>query len=281
MRNGAVTNDVGLAPTVPLGLTVMRDEDPEALSPLVARARELLVDAVDATSALDRGILVPYGNKASFATVGLAMRSRRLAMSILTLCDAGSWLEAQILVRSLLDYVITLEWILLDPEVRVYSWWQADDRSFDTVVREVTEQISLPIELSVDEEQARRDLIARIAKDAEEVGAPAYPPLQQRAQEVSSSLAYSLFFRLYSQGGAHPYRMSILALLRDVPERRAALILGEPDRQPVDDPYYLTGVLMIVVHRRLAEKEAGLGLPSVVPLEARLAELKSELDQAA
>jgi len=251
---------------------------PQPLDPLVTRARDLAVAALELSGDLDKGVLVPYGGRVSVAAVGLTLRARRLVRAAVRLADEASWLEAQILLRTLLEYVITLEWIAADPELRILSWWQADERSFDVMVSEVSSLISQPIEIPAADDAARRDLIEQIAKEAAAAGAPPYPSLQERARQVRGSLAYSLLFRLYSQGGVHPFRQSLLPLLQDMPERKAVLVHAHPKEGPVDDPYYLCAVLLVIALERLSGLEPGLQLPSVEPLKRQLMDLKRDID---
>jgi hypothetical protein len=146
------------------------------------------------------------------------------------------------------------------------------------MVNEVSTLISQPIELAPVEEAARQELMERVAKDAAAAGAPPYPSLQERARQVQGSLAYSLLFRLYSQGGTHPFRQSLLPLLKDVAERRAVLVQAEPQELPVDDPYYLCAVLLVIALEKLSATEPGLQLPSVEPLKKQLMDLKHDID---
>lgn len=146
-------------------------------------------------------------------------------------------------------------------------------------MREVVEQTGHPVAMSEAEEKARLDLIDQIGREAVLIGAPPYPNLRERAAAVKDSLVYSLFFRLYSQGGVHPFRMSLLPLLEDVPDQNAVLVRAMPKAAPVDDPYYLCAVLLIVTLDRLRSAEPGLALPSFKPLKSRLMELKSAYDE--
>jgi Family of unknown function (DUF5677) len=222
--------------------------------------------------------LVPYGNRVGMVGVGLAMRIRHLARAVIRLTDDGSWLEAQILLRSLLEYVITLEWIAKDPERRVLSWWRADERAFDVMVGEVSSLLGHPVGLSEVDEVVHRQLIEQIANEAVAAEAPPYPGLKERAKDAEESLSYSLLFRLYSQGGVHPFRQSLLPLIEDMPKRDAVLIRARPREGPIDDPYYLTTVLVVITHERLSELQPTLQLPSVEPIKRQLMELKQEID---
>jgi hypothetical protein len=212
--------------------------------------------------------------------VGLTMRIRHLAGATIRLADDGSWLEAQILLRSLLEYVITLEWIAKDPDRRVLSWWRADERAFDVMVGEVSSLVGQPIGLSEADEVAHRQLIEQIADEAVAAEAPPYPGLKERAKDAEESLSYSLLFRLYSQGGVHPFRQSLLPLIEDMPKRDAVLIRARPQEGPVDDPYYLAAVLLMITLERLSELQPSLQLPSVEPIKRELMDLKQEIDAA-
>jgi hypothetical protein len=212
--------------------------------------------------------------------VGLTMRIRHLAGAAIRLADDGSWLEAQILLRSLLEYVITLEWIAKDPDRRVLSWWRADERAFDVMVGEVSSLVGQPIGLSEADEVAHRQLIEQIADEAVAAEAPPYPGLKERAKDAEESLSYSLLFRLYSQGGVHPFRQSLLPLIEDMPKRDAVLIRARPQEGPVDDPYYLAAALLMITLERLSELQPSLQLPSVEPIKRELMDLKQEIDAA-
>jgi Family of unknown function (DUF5677) len=245
---------------------------------LSGRARGLAVAVLACSDALEQGVVVPYGNRVGMAAVGLTMRIRHLASAAIRLTNDGSWLEAQILLRSLLEYVITLEWIAKDPDRRVLSWWRADERAFDSMVDEVGSLLGDRIGLPEADEVARRKLIEQIADEAVAAEAPPYPRLKERAKDAEESLSYSLLFRHYSQGGVHPFRQSLLPLIEDMPKRGAVLIRARPQEGPIDDPYFLTAVLVVITLERLSGLQPSLQLPSVEPIKRKLMDLKQEID---
>jgi hypothetical protein len=245
---------------------------------VVAWARRAALQVLDISASLEKGVVVPYGQRVGFAAVGLTVRARRLSRSIIRLTDCGEWLEAQILVRALLEYVITLQWILKDPEKRVLSWWQADDRPFARMVSEVTAITGQPIEITPEETRALAEFSAQIALEAASADVKPFPSLRERAAEVDADLGYSLLFRLYSQGGVHPYGQALLPLLEDLPDRSGVLIRETPGEEPIDDPYYLAGVLLLIALEKLAEVEPGLRLPDLEEAKLEFLAMKHEID---
>lgn len=66
-----------------------------------------------------------------------------------------------------------------------------------------------------------------------------------------------------------------------MPDLDSVLVRPEPAASPIDDPYYLCAVLLIVALDRLSAAEPGLRLPSMEPLKAGLLELKTDIDASA
>jgi hypothetical protein len=246
---------------------------------LAIRARVAALGLLELTQVLENGVRVPYGDRLGVVAAGLALRARRLVRSIVALRDRDEWLEAQILVRTLLDYLITLEWIARDPQVRVLSWWLADEGSFarmaDGVASVTGEHIDVPEELDT----AQAEVSSRIAAEAAAAGAPPLPNLRDRAKEVGADLGYEFLFRLYSQGGVHPTRQSIVMLIEDLEPQQAVVLHEKPPAGPIDDPYYLAGALGCIALQTLSRLEPGLSLPDLDPVRAEFLAIKQAIDE--
>jgi hypothetical protein len=227
--------------------------------PLTARARSFGLDLLERSSLYDQGVAVPYGDAAALSLVGLASRARGLTRAIYRLLDASEWLEVQVLLRSLLEYTLTAQWLAQDPRPRFLSWWLEDDRRFRVMEREVRALVKEPIEdIPEDLQRGRDELRDQFEKDAQAQNAPRFPKLIDMARAVDSPLAYSFVYRVLSQSGAHPYPHGLDSLIEDRPESDGVFIHGRPREEPTIEPYYLAGALLFISLR-----EAGAVVPTV------------------
>lgn len=195
------------------------------------------------------------GRAASIA--GLVARQRRFVRAAHRLLDAGDRLEAQVLIRSQIEFLIVQKWLQLDPDLHFPMWFIKDARSrialHDHVVR--TDGIAV-----IEEDVLARYRNARQNKTAEldaicaqrGIPIPRYPTLEQQARAVELETVYALAYRFDSQSAAHPQALAIEQLLEPVPE--GIIIRGEP---PVDrryaDGYAVTAICL---HDALASAAA-------------------------
>jgi hypothetical protein len=226
--------------------------------PLIARARRFGHDLLAFSASYDDGLAIPYGDPTALCLVGLALRSRRLVRGIYRLADDGDWLEAQILLRALLEYSLTAQWIGQDPRPRFLSWWLEDDKRFRTMEREVQALIEHPVEVPEDLRQGREELASQFAAEAKKLNAPKFPRLQQMAKAVGGSLGYSFVYRVQSQVGAHPYPHGLDSLIEDRPVNGGVFLRPDPVGRPAVEPYYFAAALLF-----MALREAGRAFPPV------------------
>jgi Family of unknown function (DUF5677) len=156
---------------------------------------------LDASDAYERA-LVPYEvGKPALVEVGLVARGRRLARSAFQLADAGDRLEAMILVRTLLEYRITLRWLILDPELHFLQMYRDDVRRRQRMDAEVR---ALGIEGVSDAVRAIHE--TELAQIEAELGdrPRGFPSLRERAEATGAEAAYSLLTVLTRRGRRTP-----------------------------------------------------------------------------
>lgn len=251
------------------------------VDPLVARARRFGLELLDRSGIYDGGVIVPYGDAATLSLVALASRARRLMRAIYRLLDAGDSLEAQVLLRTLLEYTLTAQWMAQDPQARFLSWWLEDDRRFRVMEREVRALAKAPIEEVPEELQRRREGVReQFQRDAESQKAPRFPTLIDMAMAVESPFAYSFVYRVLSQLGAHPYPHGLEAVIEDSPENNSVLVRPEPKDESTIEPYYLAGALVFISLREAGSAFAPVALTAeLAMLEPELFALRDELER--
>jgi len=74
------------------------------------------------------------------AIVGLVARQRRLLRGAYLLADADQRLEAAILVRAMLEFLVRQLWLQTNPELNYVLWAIADLRARLRIDRELREQ---------------------------------------------------------------------------------------------------------------------------------------------
>jgi hypothetical protein len=189
------------------------------------------------------------------------MRARRLTRAIYRLLDAGDTLEAQVLLRTLLEYALTAQWLAQDPRPRFLSWWLEDDRRFRVMEREVRALAKEPIEeISEELQRGRDELRTQFEKDADTQGAPPFPNLVDMARAVDSPFAYAFVYRVLSQSGAHPYPHGLEPLIEDQPGSDRVLVRAAQKKPPTIEPYYFAGALLFISLREAAAQFAPIAL---------------------
>ena len=78
----------------------------------------------------------------------------------------------------------------------------------------------------------------------------------------------------------HVYRSGLFALLEDEPEAGGVRIRERPAAHPIDDPYYLVGVFLVIALEKLAETAPGLKLPDMEPWKKELYAIRDAIDAA-
>ena len=181
------------------------------------------------------------------AIVALVARQRRHMQAVLNLGDAGLYLEAEIVVRTMFEFFIRQKWLHSDPELHRLLWFHDDiQRRFtiDRTVRRSTANDATPTEIlrpDVREslERTRDEIEKKLAEIAAERALdriPTYPQLEAQAIQVGEELAYNLAYRMDSQSAAHPSTLGLENLARLLPDGGIE-VLAEPEPENRLDVY--------------------------------------------
>jgi hypothetical protein len=240
--------------------------------------RRLAYDLLDSSAtAYEGGVELPYGqSRAAVAAVGLAARCRGLTRAVHTLFDADMELEAQITLRALMEYAVTLQWIAKEPDARFLSWWRDDDRIFEALRREVTNRTGLSGDLDPEAETEREKVLALLREES--ATAAPLPRFVVRAQEVESGLGYSLIYRSLSQAGAHPAPAGIHPLIEDRPEKNMCVVRPRPIYGSPFDSEYLAALFLLISLREAGELFPPVKLDGAARFWNRVLSLRDRAD---
>jgi Family of unknown function (DUF5677) len=204
--------------------------------------RECGLALLDASEVYESAFVGYEAGKPTLAIIVLIARGRRLARSIFHLADAGDRLEAMILVRTLLEYRVTLRWLILNPELHLLQWERDDLKSrlrIDTEVR------ALGLEGISDAARARYEAtLARVEADLGD-RPRRFPSFRERTQAIGAEFVYSLIYRFDSQRAAHPSLLALEQLLEHRPEQGGTAVLSEPTSHGDVDPYAVTATSLL------------------------------------
>lgn len=252
--------------------------------PAAATLRECGFELLALSTVYERPVVGDEAGVETLAMVGLVARMRRLLRSSYRLADAGEVLEASILNRAMMEYLFTLRWLQVDPELHYVLWAAADLKARLTIEREVRQQaedehaeavelmepdVREQYELALDKMQAQiEEAKERLA------GRPLrLPSFEQRAREAELPFAYSLAYRYDSITGAHPTPHAIEQLMVQHPRGIAILPEPPPERGYADAYGVAAHVLLDALNSaadRIPELRLGEGLDAV---QGRLMEL--------
>ena len=162
-----------------------------------------------------RGI-VASGERMELSICGLILRARRFGVAACRLADAGDVGEASPFIRSLMEYVVTLRWLLLDPP-RHFTIWALDDLRGRLLIGDAGERLAGVRVL----EPKMRDEYVRLRRSLEDewretVGEPIpkrMPSFESRARETGNELLYEFAYRFESQTGIHPTPFAVDQML--------------------------------------------------------------------
>lgn len=245
-------------------------------------ARAAGVALINATTALEEEATFDKGvGPMGIVMLTLAARGRRLLRSFYRLLDAGERAEAAPLLRVMHEYLIVLQWLLLDPEKNLTLWIKDDLRKRD-VVRErlfadpdVGDELKQAVddERAAEQDAARELLAAAVDEAAEEVDEdpcpacgrsrkrrdPSVPPVEQMAAKVGLKFAYDVGYRLQSQADVHATALSVdNALIRN--EDGSIMLRPEPDfGLSAYDSYQLGAHMLLDLLRPTAAQWPDLG----------------------
>ena len=149
-------------------------------------------------SAMYDDVVVPAGSPQREWPVVVAMiaRQRRLLRALVELADADLFTESQIIARTMLEFRIRLEWLLLDAPLNLLLWVRKEIDSRFTIDRETREWArehgsNAEILRSQTRERLEREraegekLIAGIAAERGPGFKAHYPSLKQQAEKVT------------------------------------------------------------------------------------------------
>jgi Family of unknown function (DUF5677) len=207
----------------------------------VAAARECAQALLDASRVYEN-VRIPPGAPPEFPViVALVARQRSHLKAVIALADAGLNIEAEIIDRTMFEFMIRLKWLLLDLELHLVLWKLNDIDYRFTLDREVREWADanqremavLRPDFREELERFRGDLTRRLAEITVERGLerePTYPHLKAQAEAVGQTVEYALAYRLDSQSAAHPSVLALQNLVRQLPDGTIE-VFAEPESE--------------------------------------------------
>jgi hypothetical protein len=223
-------------------------------------ARECGLRLLELSTIYERGVVRHEAGPETLGIVGLVARQRRLLRGAFMLADAGQRLEASILLRAMLEFLIRQLWLQANPAVN-YRLWAIDDLvarlRIDREIRELAPeahgdalQVMRP-ETRLEYERALQRMQEELEGLREQAGfelAPRYPNLREQAEAVGLGFSYSLAYRFDSLSAAHPSAMAVEQLFEPHPEGVRVLPEPPPERGYAE-PY---GVGALILRDALA-----------------------------
>lgn len=248
-------------------------------------ARACGLRLLDLSGIYERGVVRYEAGHETLAIAGLVGRQRRLLRAAFLLADSDHRLEASIMLRAMLEFLIRQKWLELNPGLHYVLWAIDDLHARLRIDREIREQDAdaheeavaiMQPEMRAQYERELGRMHAQLAQLQEQLGldrVPRYPNLREQAIAVGLGFSYSLAYRFDSQSAAHPSAMAIEQLFEDRPDLGGIRLLPEPPpERGYADPY---GVGAFILRDALASAAA------LVP-ELQLAgfdEIAAQLDE--
>lgn len=233
-------------------------------------ARRCGFDLLDLSLIYERGVVRDEAGFGTVAIAGLVARTRRLLRATYVLADEGCALEAAILLRSMVEFLIRQRWLQLSPRLN-HVLWAAEDlkarlRMDEEIRGLLPEGHAEAVKIMEPEirEQYRRSLDEmrqQLAQAQAELGlqrAPRFPKLWEQARDAGAQLAYSLAYRYDSHAAAHPSAMAIEQLMEAAPGG-VRLLPAPAAGRAYADPYPVGAFLL-----NDALKAAGEQIPELV-----------------
>lgn len=236
----------------------------------------------------ESGVVGYRAPHATLVIAGLVARQRRLLKAAYLLADHGHRLEASIIQRSMLEFLIVQKWLALDPHTHFLLWAANDLRARLRIDREMREQVPdehreaiLRPEVGEGYEQSLEQMEVQLEQAREELGVerlPQLPALRDMADAVDLGVTYSMAYRFDSQSAAHPSPLAIEQLMQDRPELGGIRLLAEPPpERSRPDPYAVCAVILREALSGAADVVPELRLDGFDEVVARLEELYAAL----
>jgi hypothetical protein len=135
----------------------------------------------------------------------LVGRMALLMRSVAVLQDGDREQDAQILTRSLFDYVTTFAWLAVDPPSRLL-WWLKEDLRQREAMRETLERWGMHVDLDGFRDLYVRDgdnfgrfpTLEQRAKQADEHWTQQHPPILSAESSANLTTMYGVMFRGFS-----------------------------------------------------------------------------------
>lgn len=230
---------------------------------------DLVSDLLRLSGHYEAAVVPPGTGFETLAVIGLVARARRIARTIASLTADGELLESYILLRVLLEYQITLAWIVADRGPHLRQWLFDDLRNrllIDDELRELGEEPILDDEARLRHTTLQDDLRRDLGGEP-----PRIPSVYDRAKEIGLSLGYTLAYRFDSQSGIHPTCMAAEMLMLRVPQTGQVMIRRNVDAKGLPDPYPVTAALLLSI------LEAGQELAPTINLDEGFETVKAQV----
>jgi hypothetical protein len=212
-------------------------------------ARRVIQDLLDLGHAIDGALRVPEGvGVRKLLILAFTARARRLARATMILADAGLGLEAMVLLRSQLEFLLTLHWLLQDTDTRVKQWKLADLEWTVLVAGELKELGAL----DVVDPTVRRRFEEKIEEFRSEAmrgrsgdSMTRMPSVKKISKALDVRATYSLAYRFDSNMAAHPSATAVDVMVR-MDETSGDLVVGGVPRGGLQhtDPYTITAFVL-------------------------------------
>jgi hypothetical protein len=232
------------------------------------RPRELLTRLLDASSRYENAEIAAGTAYIPMVVAALVARSRHMARVIVRLADEGETTEAQVLLRALLEYAVTINWLDLDREKNPRHWLISDIRRRLAADNELR-QLGEPPIIADANRQRYEGVVARFEQDLG--GNPGQlPSVQQQAQQIEFPIGYSLAYRFDSQSGVHPTSLGAEQMLEAVED--GFRLRTEPPPGSAPDPYAVAATLLLLA------LDGGRELVPFIQLDDDYAQVKAEVE---
>lgn len=238
--------------------------------------RALGLELLEASAGYE-GLVVTTGVETA-AIAGLVARQRRLLRSAYRLADADERLEAQIIVRSQIEFLIVQKWLQRDPELHFPLWFIEDVRARFAIQTDVLRAYGIdviePENVKRYEEvrEGKRGELAQVCK-RREIDVPGYPSLIEQAEAVGEGGSYALAYCYDSQTAVHPQALAIEQLLDQVPD---GLVIRSESHGLAVDTHATAAVALLIALKSAAEHSPELAFVELAALDEEITAHKPE-----